>query len=209
MEPDGGLLGQAGEDPEKIRGVYDEWAAAYDDDIETWGYEAPRVAVNYLVGLADRDVRVLDAGCGTGLVGKALAAAGFQHVVGIDFSADSLELARATGTYDAVQQVDLTRLPTDMADAEFGALVCVGVMSYLPDIEATCREFCRVVRAGAPIVLTQRSDLFVSRETQRAFDALVVDGTWEQIEVTPDRRYLPDNPEFAEIGVRYCIFRRL
>jgi hypothetical protein len=107
-----------------------------------------------------------------------------------------------------VEQIDLTRLPTDLATARFGALVCIGVMSYLPDTERTCREFCRLVASGSPIVLTQRGDLFQSRDSQSAFDALVNDGTWEQLEVTSNRDYLEANPEFTGIGVRYCMFRR-
>jgi hypothetical protein len=82
-------------------------------------------------------------------------------------------------------------------------------MSYLPAIEATCREFCRVVRPGGAIVLTQRDDIFTARDTQSAFDALSGAGLWEQIAVTEARPYLPHNPEFDGVGVRYCVFRRL
>jgi predicted TPR repeat methyltransferase len=208
MRPEEGFLEQAESDPEAILGLYDDWASGYDDDIKTWGYNAPQVTAAYLRGLVSNEVPVLDAGCGTGLVGKALQSAGFDNVVGIDFSVDSLTIAKATGAYRSVEQIDLTRLPTDLATARFGALVCIGVMSYLPDIEATCREFCRLVTSGSPIVLTQRGDLFQSRGSQSAFDALVNDGTWEQLEVTSNRDYLETNPEFTGIGVRYCMFRR-
>ena len=203
-----GLLDQAESDPEALLSLYDDWASSYDDDIKAWGYNAPEVTAAYLRDLVPNDVPVLDAGCGTGLVGKALQSAGFNNVVGIDFSADSLAIAEATGVYRSVQQIDLTRLPTDLATARFGALVCIGVMSYLPDIEATCREFCRLVTGGSPIVLTQRGDLFQSRGSQSAFDALVNDGIWEQIEVTSSQDYLEANPEFTGIGVKYCMFRR-
>jgi predicted TPR repeat methyltransferase len=209
MEPQGGLLGQAEKDPEGIRALYDDWASEYDADIGSWGYEAPRVCAEYLKGLADGGAAVLDAGCGTGLSGQALADAGFRDVTGIDFSARSLEIARARGVYRSLEKVDLTRLPTPFPDGRFAALVCVGVLSYVPDMEAVCREFCRLVAPGSPLVITQRSDLFDSRHTRQAFDALVADGTWEELEVTGDRDYLPENPEFAEIGVRYCVFRRL
>ena len=203
-----GLLEQATSNPEKLQVLYDDWASDYDDDISAWGYEAPRVAVAYLRDLIANDVLVLDAGCGTGLVGKELKLAGFDNVVGIDLSQDSLTIANATGAYQSLEKIDLTVLPTALSTARFGALLCIGVMSYLPDIEGTCREFCRLLATGSPIVLTQRSDLFETRNTQRAFDALVSDGTWVQLEVTSERDYLPVNPEFSGTGVKYCVFRR-
>ena len=202
-----GLLAHAKSEPGKIHELYDNWACGYNDDIRAWGYEAPEVSVAYLRELVSNDVWVLDAGCGTGLVGKELRSAGFGNVVGVDFSADSLAIAKATGAYQSVEQIDLSVLPTSLPTARFGALVCIGVMSYLPDIEGTCREFCRLLESGAPLVLTQRDDLFAARDTQKAFDALVRDGTWEQLEVTDKRDYLEANPEFTGIGVKYCIFR--
>ena len=203
-----GLLEQATSNPEKLQVLYDNWASDYDDDITAWGYEAPQVSVAYLRELISNDVLVLDAGCGTGLVGKELKLAGFDNVVGIDLSLSSLTIAKATDAYQSLQQVDLTVLPTALSTEHFGALLCIGVMSYLPDIEGTCREFCRLLEPGSPIVLTQRGDLFETRNTQKAFDALVNDGTWAQIEVTPERNYLAANPEFIGIGVKYCVFRR-
>jgi predicted TPR repeat methyltransferase len=208
MKLEEGLLEQATSDPEKLQVLYDNWASDYDHEIGAWGYEAPRVAVAYLRDLISSDVRVLDAGCGTGLVGTELKLAGFNQVVGIDLSPDSLTIAAATEAYQSLVQIDLTVLPTALPTAHFGALLCIGVMSYLPDIEGTCREFCRLLKSGSPLVLTQRSDLFETRNTQKAFDALVSDGIWEQLEVTPARDYLPANPEFVGTGVKYCVFRR-
>ncbi|MCP5150118.1 MAG: class I SAM-dependent methyltransferase [Ectothiorhodospiraceae bacterium] len=208
MEPTDGLLGRAESDPSEIRGVYDSWAPAYDEDLAAWGYEAPAVSALYLRELAPRDATVLDVGCGTGLVGRALRRAGFDDLVGIDFSVDSLAIAERRGAYRALRRVDLSALPTTLPSAEYGALTCIGVLSYLPDVEAVCRELCRVVAPGAPLVLTQRADLFALRDTENAFARLAEDGTWSQIEVTDERAYLPGNPEFAGVGVRYCVFRR-
>ena len=202
------LLDEAESAPAAVRALYDGWSPGYDADLSAWGYQAPVVCARYLSALAPANAAVLDAGCGTGLVGEALRAAGFLDVVGVDFSADSLARAGASGAYRALHQVDLTTLPTELPAQTFDALVCVGVMTYLADVEATCREFCRLVKAGSPIVLTQRSDLYEARDTAGAFAALTHDGTWETIEVSPVRDYLPGNPEFADVGVRYCIFRR-
>lgn len=203
-----GLLSKTESSPDQVRGLYDEWAAGYDANLRDWGYEAPTLAARYAAELAAPDAHVLDAGCGTGMSGEALKAAGFFTIDGIDFSADSVALAEKRGTYRLVTEIDLMRVPTILPNARYGALVCVGVMSYLP-AEATCREFCRLTTSSAPIVITQRSDLFDERDTQAAFDAISQDGLWEEIEVTAPKPYLPGNPDFEGVGVRYCIFKRL
>ena len=46
------------------------------------------------------DGHVLDAGCGTGLSGKALHAAGFRRLTGIDISQASLDVAAQAGVYE-------------------------------------------------------------------------------------------------------------
>ncbi len=202
------LKEKAESNPEDVRHLYDDWADDYDQSLLEWGYEAPSVAAAYIRDLAPPDAFVLDAGCGTGLSGEALNRAGFDNIVGVDFSADSLALAEKRGVYCKTLTFDLTQMPLPFGAEGFGAIVCVGVMSYLPNVEAVCREFCRVTRPGGIIVLTQRSDLFDSRNTQQAFDTLTGEGLWEQIEVTDARPYLPGNPEFNGIGVHYGVFRR-
>lgn len=202
------LKGAADSDSTEINAYYDDWAGKYNTDILAWGYDAPGVAARLLAESVNPDAPVLDVGCGTGLTGQALKAAGFSNITGIDFSEPSLELAAQTGAYESLVRVDLTKLPSSLPDGQFGGLICIGVMSYLPEIEPVCREFCRLLAPGATAILTQRSDLFVSRNTQAAFDALVTDGLWEIISISEPGPYLPDNAEFDGIGAHYCVFRK-
>ncbi|MCA8928021.1 MAG: class I SAM-dependent methyltransferase [Alphaproteobacteria bacterium] len=202
------LRGRSDSRPDAIRKLYDEWADDYDATLTAWGYEAPTIAAGRLAELVPAETLVLDAGCGTGLSGQALYRAGFHTLVGVDFSAESLVLAARRRVYRDLLAVDLTQPPLPFADGAFGAVVCVGVLSYLPEVEAICRDFCRLTRPGGAIVLTQRSDLFGPRGTQQAFDRLVGEGLWQPIEVTGPEPYLPGNPEFEGIGVRYGVFRR-
>ncbi len=204
-----GLAAQFASDPSTIRSIYDEWAAGYNEDIADWGYVAPRSAVALLAKHVGPNAQVLDAGCGTGLVGTALNEAGFHDVVGVDLSSDSLDLAAKTGAYRALNEVDFTALPTTLPDDHFGALVCVGVMTYLADVETVCREFARIVESDGVIVVTQRTDLFASRSTEAAYSALVEDGTWDQLELTDPGPYLPGHSEYDGIDVIYAVFRVL
>ena len=195
--------------PDAIRSIYDDWSNSYDEDITSWGYEAPEVAARLLGDRATPEVQILDVGCGTGRVGAALKELGFHDVFGVDLSSPSLDTAAATGAYRAVNEEDFTQLPTSLTDASFSALICVGVLTYLPNVEDVCREFCRVVESRSPIVLTQRTDLFVERNTQFAFDRLVDDGLWEIVDVSPASPYLPGHDEYQGIDVHYCVFERI
>lgn len=216
-EGSGGLSGLFNHDPSTVRSVYDHWASGYNADLAEWGYTAPQVAVGLLKGHVSTEAQLLDVGCGTGLVGAELAATGFHDVVGIDMSSQSLDIAAASQNYRAVAEHDLTSLPTPLLEQSFGGLLCVGVLAYLPDIEATCREFCRVVEPGGTIVVTERSDLFIERGaaesmgrgTSAVFDQLEADGLWSIIEVTPSLSYLPGLDDYAGIGVHYGVFTRL
>lgn len=208
MAREEGLAEQFASDSSTIETIYNDWSSTYDDDIEKWGYEAPSVAASLLAARVNTDVQVLDAGCGTGKVGLAMQALGFHDVVGVDLSSSSLDAAAKTGAYRALAEENFTQLPTSLLDNSFSALVCVGVMTYLPDVEAACREFCRVVEPSGTIVLTQRSDLFIDRDTQAAFDRLADDDTWKIIEVTDRRPYLPGHDEYQGIDVHYGVFER-
>ena len=66
---------------------YDQWAAEYDKDLdEVFAWNAPQNGARVLAGLVPGDAAVLDAGAGTGLVGKCLADAGFTNMAAMDLS---------------------------------------------------------------------------------------------------------------------------
>ena len=136
-------------------------------------------------------VSVLDVGCGTGLVGRTLPSGGHSgRLVGLDISRASLEVAARSGVYVSLEPADLQQpLPVD--DGAFDAVVCVGVMTYLPDVEAVWRELARVARPGGLVVVTQREDLWSARGCPAVVDRLRDDGVWTPLDVTGPAPYLP------------------
>ena len=111
--PIGDWLDAGSSDAGEVAARYDEWAKGYDADLASWSYQAPAVVADIVVSRDPQAGAVLDVGCGTGLVGRALRARGFAgQVLGLDISQASLEIARQGGAYDSVEQADLQqRLP--------------------------------------------------------------------------------------------------
>src|SRR5688572_15807029 len=102
-DPIGDWLHQGTSDPGEVADRYDAWATGYDDDLASWSYRAPEVVADTVVSRQPTAGSVLDVGCGTGLVGRALRARGFTgQIQGLDISQASLEIARQSGAYDSV-----------------------------------------------------------------------------------------------------------
>ncbi|HEX6658507.1 MAG TPA: class I SAM-dependent methyltransferase [Ilumatobacter sp.] len=197
--------------PDEVRGYYDEQAPTYDTTLASWGYDAPwRVAELLLRTLpADREPQtVLDAGCGTGLAAQALRDAGFGgRLLGVDLSPDSVALAAGRGIYDDMAVGDLQQ-PLECDDDSVDGIVCVGVLTYVPDVAAIWGEFCRITRPGGAIVLTQRDDLWRERRCNEVLHDLERDGRWAVVHLSPPASYLPGNADFGdEILVRYLAAR--
>jgi len=185
-------LDQGPSDPREVAERYDAWAQSYDKDLAAWSYQAPAVVAGTVVTRLPEADPVLDVGCGTGLVGRALRARGFAgRLHGLDLSPASLEVAARSGGYDSLAQADLQqRLAVE--DDSVDAVVCVGVMTYLPEVESVWRELARVARPGGLVVVTQREDLWHERGCQAVVDRLQEEGVWTPLEVAGPAAYLPE-----------------
>lgn len=196
MDPDADSIGDwLQQDPSDVREVadrYDAWARSYDVDLTSWSYQAPAAVAETVTTRHPVAGSVLDVGCGTGLVGRALRARGFAgQILGLDISRESLEIARQSGSYDSLAQADLQQ-PLPLQDDGVDAVVCVGVMTYLPEVEAVWREFARVARPGGLVVATQRDDLWDARQCRAVVDLLQHEGVWTPLEITGPATYLPE-----------------
>jgi SAM-dependent methyltransferase len=96
-----------------------------------------------------RDLRILDAGCGTGINLEYLTE--FGQVLGVDLSDDAIEFCRKRGN-DRVRKMDLRSLAFE-AD-EFDLVTLLDVVEHIDDDEAAIREAVRVARPGGLILVT-------------------------------------------------------
>lgn len=95
--------------------------------------------------------RLLDAGCGAGLL-SLLASLRGAVVTALDASPGLLAIARQRLPNADVREGDLEDLP--FADASFDAVTAVNSLFYAEDMAAAMRELARVVRPGGRIVVT-------------------------------------------------------
>jgi len=116
-------------DPNETAAYYDDWAARYDTELAQNAYVTPtRSARALAVTDLPKDAPILDFGCGTGLSGAALAAAGFTVLDGMDISAGMLEQARAKGLYRAlIHAPDDT--PPHIPPGAYAAITAIGAIS--------------------------------------------------------------------------------
>jgi SAM-dependent methyltransferase len=96
--------------------------------------------------------KVLDIGCGTGSLTKALLdVAPTTQVTGVDGSADFIEICRQ-GLNDSratLDQGDAQSLP--YSDNSFDKCLSLLVMNFIPDPGQAVKEMCRVTRAGGTV----------------------------------------------------------
>ena len=126
---------------DELSAHYSDWAGTYDDDVSSHGYTGPayiaKLGAKLLKGMADRhpgaakkDVRILDAGCGTGLVGVELEKLGFPKIYGCDLSQEMVDKAEGTGTYRELHgDINLEEPVTCFGDTRFDAILSCGVFT--------------------------------------------------------------------------------
>lgn len=102
--------------------------------------------------VTDRQARVLDAGCGTGLVGSRLKQAGYTNIHGNDYSQKMLDEARATEAYRSLEQHDLT-LPMAI-DEPYDAAISVGVFAFSVPSAEHLVNITRSLRPGGVAIVT-------------------------------------------------------
>ena len=134
--------------------LFDNWASTYDHDlVDNLGYVADAEACRQFMSLiTDRQARILDAGCGTGLVGRRLKLAGYTNIHGNDYSVKMLDQARATGAYQSLEQHDLT-LPVK-AHQLYDAAIAVGVFAFSVPSAEHIVNITRSLKVGGIAIVT-------------------------------------------------------
>ena len=192
--------------PEDIRALYRDWAGRYDRDVtEELGLMSPEIAAELLLTRIEAPAAlgpVLDIGCGTGLAGARLRAAGLATIDGLDLSAEMLAAARRRGIYRELFERDVNE-PLPFADGAYDAAISTGVFT-LGHVDARpLVEIVRVIRPGGAFAASIHRDVYVDYGFKNTFDALIKTGCITDFEVIEKPLFRSQD----DTG-RYVVFRR-
>ncbi len=165
---------------EELKAAYRDWADRYDSDlIDAMGYVAPKIASDLLIKyLDDANARILDAGCGTGLVGSIMHKCGYTKIERIDFSPDMLEKAAEKGIYRSLIEGDLTNA-LHIADRKYDAVISVGTFTCGNVGPQALNEFVRVTKTGGYVCFTVRGQAWEKDQYRSKIEELTDAGAWE------------------------------
>jgi predicted TPR repeat methyltransferase len=188
---------------------YDIWAQTYDEDMLAVGYLNPAVASGLLGRYAkDLDGGVLDAGCGTGLLGDIVAVLGYRHIAGIDASEGMLAKARQRGVYADLRRGMLGE-SLDLEDRRFAAVVSIGVLTTGHAPAHALDELVRVTRPGGHLIFTVSSSAWDSGGYKERAAALEHARSWRLLAMTQPYRPMPLSPAEGQFTTRCHVFERL
>ena len=160
---------------DEVRDLYDDWAQndQYNQDMIDWEYSGPRDVVSaFLPHTHNKDIKILDAGCGSGLVGEELSKEGFSIIHGADIAAKLMNSIPA-GLYHELHNIDLNK-PINFTDDFFDAVLCVGTFTFGHVKAKALSEFTRIVKSGGIIGFTINEGVFLDHGFKSELDHLVI-----------------------------------
>lgn len=108
--------------------------------------------------------RLLDVGCGGGLLAEEFARAGFE-VTGIDPAPETIETARVHASASGLRVEYLTGSGEDLPfpDGAFDHVACCDVLEHVDDVDRVIGEIARVLRPGGLFLYDTVNRTFVSK----------------------------------------------
>jgi len=187
---------------EELEELYRIWASNYDHDVvEVIGYVGHSITTALLLKYVDNSKsKILDAGCGTGLVGEILFEKNFNNIVGIDFSQPMLDQALEKNVYQSLNLADLTEKLT-FKDNTFDAIVCAGTFTCGHVGPEAFSELIRVTKTGGYISFTVRDQEWDRLPYEKTIKELEEKNLWLCIE-----RFITDYNVAEGVSCQLCLY---
>lgn len=131
------------------RELFDPYAKSFDAHLlGTLKYRVPQLVTQMVLQrFPERNINVLDLGCGTGLLGAALGAIN-GYFVGVDLSLPMLEEAKKHNVYSRLHHVNLLDALGATDANEYEVIVAADVFVYLGELDAAIRDCLKVLKPG-------------------------------------------------------------
>ena len=138
-----------------IKYVFDRFAVSFEERLECLEYRVPELifrAVARIYGEPAGDHDFLDAGCGTGLCGPLLRPYA-RRLEGVDLSPKMLVRAKSTGSYDALEEAELTGFIASQKDA-YDVIVSADTLCYFGDLQEVMKAVAKALKPGGFFIFT-------------------------------------------------------
>ncbi|CAB4041047.1 Hypothetical predicted protein [Paramuricea clavata] len=186
---------------EELKEAYVAWSKTYEKDMcINHSYSGPAVAAEQLAqqmkefGYTD-DTRILDLGCGTGLVGDELVNRGYKNIDGVDLMPEMLEVAKAKGIYGLLQQGSMGS--PECKDLGIGAnqydvAICVGTFTLAHVKSEGLDDLVHVVKPGGLVAFGIRERALDAPQSgyREKMDQLCKEGKWKFVAKHHEAVYL-------------------
>ena len=152
------LSGQTRTRPDEsfVRDLFESYAPYYDEHmLGQLGYRAPELLCNALADvLRDAsELRVLDLGCGTGLMGGSLRPQA-AHLTGVDLAQGMLSRARALNCYDRLECCNVIGYLSTQRQATQDLVVAADLFIYFAGLEEVFAAIKHVLQPGGIVAFT-------------------------------------------------------
>ena len=184
----------------RLTEVYRDWAKKYDyDNDHVLGTVSQPKSVNLLsTRLKDKTAKIIDVGCGTGLVGEKLKAKDFIYFDGLDISKDMLSIAKSRGYRNLFLGSLNKQLP--VLDDAYDAAMCIGVFTHGHVSSDRFNELCRIVKPGGYVCFTINEGVFEEYGFKEMIAEFQLNKVWEVISL-----YKDDYMTLENVKGYYCL----
>ena len=184
----------------RLMEVYRDWAKKYDyDNDNVLGTVSQPKSVSLLsTRLKDKTAKIIDVGCGTGLVGEKLKAKDFINFDGLDISKDMLSIAKSRGYRNLFLGSLNKQLP--VLDDAYDAAMCIGVFTHGHVSSDRFNELCRIVKPGGYVCFTINEGVFEEYGFKEMIAEFQLNKVWEVISL-----YKDDYMTLENVKGYYCL----
>ncbi len=185
----------------QVMKYYDEWSKnyKYNKDMFEWEYSGPKETSETLSKYQNnKDIKIYDAGCGSGLVGIELKKYGFNYFDGGDISKELLNQV-PDNLYNKLEQIDLNK-KIDKEDNFYDVVMCVGTFTFAHVKAHALDEFVRITNKNGLICFTINEAIYINYGFKSKIESLIDNNKIKEIELFKSN-YLASKDVNAWLGL--------